>query len=129
MNRRLHKKLCFSFALAIFLVFVMIKKFWNTDTVLIIVGSSIKQIDQRLYAKFQDFQQENRMKWFNEIALDSKRSLHEASGWGYLSTSEYNDIVEDVLNNIPIRKCFIPFCTNIRIMSLFNLKNSLHMNK
>ena len=109
MNRRLHKKLCFSFALAIFLVFVMIKKFWNTDTVLIIVGSSIKQIDQRLYAKFQDFQQENRMKWFNEIALDSKRSLHEASGWGYLSTSEYNEIVEDVLKNMPIRKCFILF--------------------
>ena len=109
MNRRLQKKLCFSFALAIFLVFIVIKKFWNTDKVLIIVGSSIKQIDQRLYAKFQDFQQENRMKWFNEIALDSKRSLHEASGWGYLSTSEYNEIVEDVLKNMPIRKCFILF--------------------
>ena len=107
MNRRLQKKLCYTFALV--LVFVVIKKFWNTDKVLIIVGSSIKLIDQRLYAKFQDFQQTNRMKWFDEIALDNNRALHEASGWGYLSKSAYNEIIEDVLKNMPIRKCFILF--------------------
>ena len=111
MNRRLKKKLFVSFTLLLVLVFLVLKKFWNTDKVLILVGSSIKQIDGRLYAKFQDFQQTNRMRWFDEIALDDKRSLHEASGWGYLSTSKYNEIVEDVIRNIPIRKCFTSIFT------------------
>jgi len=75
--------------------------------VLVLAGNAIKKISPRLYEKFREFQQSNRLKWFEGIALDDNKSLHAASGWGYLTIDQYNEIVDDVLKNIPIRKCSI----------------------
>ena len=47
-------------------------------------------------------QQAKRMQWFDGIALDNSKSLHSASGWGYFSAAEYNKMVDDILQNIPI---------------------------
>ena len=101
MLRRLKKKLIF--IITIFTVILLLHwKFWNSEKAWLYYGNVVKNLDPELYAKFKDSQQANRMQWFDGIALDNSKSLHVASGWGYLSTAEYNQIVDDVLKNIPI---------------------------
>ena len=101
MNRRFRKKFLYSITLVT--VFILLYwKFWNSEKAWLYYGNVVKNLDPELYAKFKDSQQANRMQWFDGIALDDSKSLHVASGWGYLSTAEYDQIVDDVLKNIPI---------------------------
>ena len=101
MLRRFKKKLIYS--ITIFTVVILLYwKFWNSEKALIYYGNVLKHLDPKSYAKFKMMQQAKRMQWFDGIALDNNKSLHAASGWGYFSTSEYNEMVDDILQNIPI---------------------------
>ena len=48
--------------------------------------------------------QKSRLSWFSGLALDQDLPLHVASGWNYLSESEYNEIIDQVTNQITIEE-------------------------
>ena len=77
-------------------------KFWNSEKAWLYYGNILKRLDPKSYSEFKLTQQANRMQWFDGIALDDSKSLHAASGWGYFSTAEYNEMVDDILKNMPI---------------------------
>ena len=52
-----------------------------------LAGNILKTILPNLY---KDIKKSSRLAWFNQIAQEVKPNLHSASGWGYLSTEEFN---------------------------------------
>ena len=75
----------------IFLAFVVVFLFtvcainYYSDNEL--AGNVLKTILPNLY---RDIKKSSRLAWFNKMAQEEKPNLHSASGWGYLSTEEFN---------------------------------------
>ena len=69
----------------------------------LIIGKYIEFFSPSLYEGFKKRQQESRLQWFENVAQKTDIPLHAASGWGYMSEEEYNNMVYHVLNKMSIK--------------------------
>ena len=70
----------------------------------IMVGNIIKLISPNVYQNFKVKQKGQRLQWFEDLAQQDNIPLHAASGYGYMSEDEYNNMVDQVLQEMPIEK-------------------------
>ena len=70
----------------------------------IMVGNIIKLISPNVYQNFKVKQKGHRLQWFEDLAQQDNIPLHAASGYGYMSEDEYNNMVDQVLQEMPIEK-------------------------
>jgi ubiquinone/menaquinone biosynthesis C-methylase UbiE len=69
----------------------------------LVVGNAIKVLSPTYYERFKKWQQESRLAWFEDVAQNNELPLHAASGWGYMSELQYNEMVHHVLQEMPIK--------------------------
>lgn len=93
-----YKKLLF-IKVTILSILIFILANWISDNKLI--GGLISIIAPKAYKYLM---QKSRLSWFSNLALDQDLPLHVASGWNYLSESEFNEIVDQVTNQITIEE-------------------------
>ena len=93
-----YKKLLF-IKVTILSILIFILANWISDNKLI--GGLISIIAPKAYKYLM---QKTRLSWFSNLALDQDLPLHVASGWNYLSESEFNEIVDQVTNQITIEE-------------------------
>ena len=93
-----YKKLHF-IKVTILSILIFILANWISDNKLI--GGLISIIAPKAYKYLM---QKSRLSWFSKLALDQDLPLHVASGWNYLSESEFNEIVDQVTNQITIEE-------------------------
>jgi len=98
MRYKKHKKLLF-IKVMILSILIFILANWISDNKLI--GGLISIFAPRAYKYLM---QKSRLSWFSDLALDQDLPLHVASGWNYLSESEYNEIIDQVTNQITIEE-------------------------
>ena len=76
-------KIFFAFVI-VFLIIVCATNYYSDNELAAIV---LKTILPNLY---KNIKKSSRLAWFNQIAQEDKPNLHSSSGWGYLSTEEFN---------------------------------------
>ena len=69
----------------------------------LIVGNVLKMFSSTSYEAFKNWQQKSRLQWFEDVAQKDELPLHAASGWGYMSEVQYNEMVSHVLQEMPIK--------------------------
>lgn len=93
------KKLPIVSLISLTLISVFIVLNWKSDNKLI--GAIIKFFAPRSYKYLM---QQSRLSWFSGLALDQDLPLHVASGWNYLSETQFNEIIDHVTDHITIHK-------------------------
>ena len=68
----------------VFLIIVCAINYYSDNE---LAGNVLKTILPNIY---RDIKKSSRLAWFNQIAQEDKPNLHSSSGWGYLSTEEFN---------------------------------------
>ena len=76
-------KIIFAFII-VFLIIVCATNYYSDNE---FAGNILKTILPNIY---KNIKKSSRLAWFNQIAQEEKPNLHSASGWGYLSTEEFN---------------------------------------
>ena len=95
--------LLFMASMMIVLVTVYLFSLPARDPKWIAVGNLIKILSPDMYSKFKMKQQAHRLHWFDNLAQDNTTLLHVASGYTYMSEKEYNSMLDNVLQEMPIK--------------------------